>query len=171
MNAGLALAVRLNQPLSSANAQTGDNWDGTLSTPVRVHGQIAIPQGAHVSGRIVAADSAGHFKGRSRLVLRLTALTFDGASYDLSSNEIARESSSRGKTTTERVGIGAAIGGVIGAFAGHGKGAIIGAASGAGAGTAAEALTKPPEVNLPAETVLNFTLAAPIKVVPAASAQ
>lgn len=168
LSTGRVLAVRLGQPLSSKTAQAGQTWQGQVSTPVRSNGQVVIPQGAAVSGTIVAADSAGHFKGRSRLVLRLTALQFNGASYDLSSQERVFQSTSRGNTTAQRVGIGAAIGGVIGAIAGGGKGAAIGAGAGAGTGTAVQALTKAPEVDLPAETVVDFTLSAPVKVLPAA---
>lgn len=168
LSAGRVLAVRLGQPLSSKTAQAGQTWQGTVSAPVRMDGQVVIPQGAAVSGTIVAADSAGHFKGRSRLVLRLTELQFNGSSYDLASKERVFQTTSRGNTTAQRVGIGAAIGGVIGAIAGGGKGAAIGAGAGAGTGTAVQAFTKAPEVDLPAETVLDFTLSAPVKVVPAA---
>ncbi|MGH9475840.1 MAG: BON domain-containing protein [Terriglobales bacterium] len=170
IDSGRTLAVRLSQQLSSADAQPGQNWQGQISTPVRVNGQIAIPQGAAVSGTIVAADASGKFRGRSRLVLRLTTLEFNGASYDLSSKEITRETSARGSNTAKKIGIGAAIGTAIGAIAGGGKGAALGAAAGAGTGTAAQEFSKAPEVNLPSETVLQFSLAAPLKVVPAASA-
>ncbi|TAN24023.1 MAG: BON domain-containing protein [Acidobacteria bacterium] len=168
LSAGRVLAVRLGQPLSSKTAQAGQTWQGTVSAPVRMDGQVVVPQGAAVSGTIVAADSAGHFKGRSRLVLRLTELQFNGESYDLASRERVFQTTSRGNTTAQRVGIGAAIGGVIGAIAGGGKGAAIGAGAGAGTGTAVQAFTNAPEVNLAAETVLDFTLSAPVKVVPAA---
>jgi hypothetical protein len=170
ISSGTDLHVRLSQALNSSNAQSGQTWQGQISEPVRVNGEIAIPQGAAVSGTIVAADAAGHFKGQSRLVLKLTALEYNGASYDLASKDVTRLSSSRGTRSAETIGGGAAVGALIGALAGHGKGAAIGAVAGAGAGTAAQAMTKPPEVNLPAETVLAFALSAPLKVVPAASA-
>ncbi|HET9784432.1 MAG TPA: BON domain-containing protein [Terriglobales bacterium] len=170
ISSGTDLHVRLSQALNSTNAQAGQTWQGQISEPVRVNGEIAVPQGAAVSGTIVAADAAGHFKGQSRLVLKLTALEFNGASYDLASKDVTRLSSSRGTRSAETIGGGAAVGALIGALAGHGKGAAIGAVAGAGAGTAAQAMTKAPEVNLPAETVMAFTLSEPLKVVPAASA-
>ncbi|HWG36201.1 MAG TPA: BON domain-containing protein [Terriglobales bacterium] len=166
---GTVLHVRLSQPLSSSTATAGQSWDGTVSSAIRVNGEIAIPQGASVSGTVVAADSAGHFKGQSRLVLKLTQLQYNGASYDLATNEVTRLASSRSTRSAETIGGGAAVGALIGALAGHGKGAAIGAAAGAGTGTAAQALTKPAEVNLTPETALSFTLSAPVQVVPAAS--
>jgi hypothetical protein len=169
VESGTALNVRLTQALSSATASAGGDFHGTLSNPILVNGQIAIPRGADVTGRIVAADSAGHFKGQSRLELKLAAVSYNGQSYDLSSGTLSRVASSRSTRSTEAIGGGAAVGALIGALAGHGKGAAIGALAGGGAGTAAQALTKPAEVELPAETVLKFTLSAPVQVVPAAS--
>ena len=47
---------------------------------------------------------------------------------------------------------------LIGALAGGGKGAAIGAILGAGAGAGTQILTKGKELNVPAETELNFRL-------------
>ncbi|MGH9482857.1 MAG: hypothetical protein ACRD1L_12285, partial [Terriglobales bacterium] len=166
---GTVLHVRLSQALSSSTASAGQSFTATVSAPIRVNGDIAIPQGASVTGTITAADSAGHFKGQSRLVLSLTRLEFNGQAVDLSTQAVTKLAASRSTRSTETIGGGAAVGALIGALAGHGKGAAIGGVAGAGAGTAAQALTKPAEVSLPAETVLSFTLSAPVQVVPAAS--
>lgn len=168
VEAGTSLHVRLSSALSSATATSGDGFHGTLSQPVLVNGQIAVPQGAAVSGTIVAADSAGHFKGQSRLVLDVTQISYNGQSYEVHTTDISRVGSNRSTRSAEAIGGGAAVGALIGALAGHGKGAAIGAVAGAGTGTAVQGLTKAPEVNLPAETVLIFSLKAPVQVVPAA---
>jgi len=57
------------------------------------------------------------------------------------------------------------IGAIIGAIAGGGKGAAIGAAAGGGLGGGVQAATKGQQIKLPSETVLNFTLQAPLTVV------
>ena len=62
------------------------------------------------------------------------------------------------------------LGSIIGALAGGGKGAAIGAAAGAGVGGGVQAATKGQQIKLPSETVLNFTLQAPITVVQAPQA-
>jgi hypothetical protein len=61
-------------------------------------------------------------------------------------------------------GVGAAAGAVIGAIAGGGKGAAIGAGAGAGAGATGAALTGERDVELPAETKVNFELSQPLTI-------
>ena len=58
------------------------------------------------------------------------------------------------------------LGAIIGGLAGGGKGAGIGAAAGAGVGGGVQAATKSKQIDLPSETVLNFTLQAPLTVTP-----
>ncbi|HXX27301.1 MAG TPA: hypothetical protein VEI99_02490, partial [Terriglobales bacterium] len=59
----------------------------------------------------------------------------------------------------------AGIGALIGALAGGGKGAAIGAAAGGGVGGGVQAATKGQQIKLASETVLNFTLQAPVTVI------
>ena len=71
---------------------------------------------------------------------------------------------SRGKRTAETVGGGAAIGGLIGAIAGGRKGAAIGAGAGAATGAGVQAVTRGPQVKVPSETKLDFTLKSAVTV-------
>jgi hypothetical protein len=57
-----------------------------------------------------------------------------------------------------RTGIAAGAGAAIGAIAGGGKGAAIGAGVGGGAGVATNMATRGAAAELPAESVLQFTL-------------
>jgi uncharacterized protein YcfJ len=63
---------------------------------------------------------------------------------------------SRGASTAKRTVGGAAVGSIIGALAGGGEGAAIGAGVGAGAGS--EIITKRDRVEVPSETLIEFTL-------------
>jgi len=54
----------------------------------------------------------------------------------------------------------------IGALAGGGKEVAIGAVAGGGLGGGAQAVTDSQQIKLPSETVLNFTLQAPLTVIP-----
>jgi len=165
--AGTVLPVRINQTLASDMSRSGETFQGQIAKPVAVNGSIAIPSGAAVTGKIVQVDNAGHFKGRSAVVIQVTGISYNGQSYPVASNDYTSVSAARGKRSAEMIGGGAGVGALIGAIAGHGKGALIGAAAGAGAGTAAQALTHPPVAKIPAETVVNFRLASPLRVTPA----
>src|SRR5262249_40059549 len=54
-------------------------------------------------------------------------------------------------------------GAIIGAIAGGGKGAAIGAGAGAAAGAGVQVLTRGDRVNVPAESLLTFRLAQPLR--------
>ncbi len=167
--AGTAMVITLDQPLSSKTNANGDAFSGRLVAPVAVDGQQVIPTGAVVHGKVVLAHSAGHYRGRSELRLVLDQVRYNGLSYRLQTQNWDQRSQPRGVRTAQTVGGGGGLGALIGAIAGGGKGAAIGAAVGAGAGAAAQALTKPPEIELPAETRMQFLLSNPVAVQPAAA--
>jgi hypothetical protein len=162
---GTTLAVRLEDPLDSEVNQIGQTFGASLTSPITTDGEIAIPAGSRIQGHIVDLKSAGKFAGQSVLVLQLDNISSGGRTYNLSTDQFKKEGSSRGKNTAEKVGAGAGIGAIIGALAGGGKGAAIGAAAGGGLGGGVQAATKGQQIKLPVETVLNFTLQAPVTVI------
>jgi len=164
---GTQLTVRLVDPIDSEKNQTGDTFHATLNAPITSDGDEAIPAGVQVQGHLVEVKSAGKFAGQSDVVMQLDSITSGGRTYNVQTDQYKKQGSSRGKNTAEKVGAGAAIGGIIGALAGGGKGAAIGAAAGGGVGGGVQAATKGQQIKLPSETVLNFTLQAPITVVEA----
>ena len=164
---GTNLAVRLVDPIDSETAQAGQSFRATLDSPLAIDGDVVIPSGYDVTGHVVDVKSAGKFAGKSELILQLDRIGVGSKSYNIQTNQYQREGSSRGKNTAAKVGTGAAIGAIIGGIAGGGKGAAIGAAAGGGVGGGVQAATKGQQIQLPAETVLNFTLQAPVSVIPA----
>jgi hypothetical protein len=144
----------------------GQTFHATLDSPLAVEGDVAIPSGYNVEGHVVEVKSAGKFAGQSVLTLQLDRIAVGSKYYSIQTNQYSKEGSSRGKNTAAKVGVGAGVGAVIGAIAGGGKGAAIGAAAGGGLGGGVQAATKGQQIKLPAETVLNFTLQAPLTVVP-----
>jgi hypothetical protein len=166
---GTQLAVRLIDSIDSEKNQSGDTFRATLNAPLSSDGEQAVPAGTEVKGHLVDVKSAGKFAGQSVVVLQLDSLSSGGKIYSLQTDQYRKEGKSRGKNTAEKVGGGAIVGGIIGAIAGGGKGAAIGTAAGAGVGTGAQAASKSQQIKLPSETVLNFTLQAPITVVQAPS--
>jgi hypothetical protein len=164
---GTQVSVRLIDPIDSEKNQTGDTFHATLNAPLASDGEEAVPAGVEVTGHLVDVKSAGKFAGQSVVVLQLDSLSSGGKTYDIQTDQYRKQGSARGKNTAEKVGGGAALGAIIGALAGGGKGAAVGAAAGAGVGGGVQAASKSQQIKLPSETVLNFTLQAPVTVVQA----
>jgi hypothetical protein len=161
---GTTLSVRLVDSIDSSRNKVGDTFRATLNAPIRVDGDVAVPAGADVEGRIVDASNAGRFSGHSELKLELTKLTFHGNTYQLQTADYDRSGNGRGKGTAETVGGGAALGAIIGAIAGGGRGAAIGTVAGAGAGGAARGAKGGQAIRFPSETVMSFRLEQPVTV-------
>ncbi len=163
------MAVRLIDTIDSETAQQGQSFKATLDSPLTADGETAIPAGYDVEGHVVAVQSAGKFAGKSLLTLQVDRISAGGKTYNVQTDQYHREGSSRGKSTATKVGAGAAIGAIIGGIAGGGKGAAIGAAAGGGLGGGVQAAGKSQQIRLASESVLNFTLQAPVTVTPAKS--
>ncbi|QNI36178.1 BON domain-containing protein [Edaphobacter albus] len=155
---GTTIPVRITQTLSSANAQVGQTFSGTVATDIMADGLVAIRQGTGVSGRVSAVQEAAHYKGNSLLSIELVSLDRRGDSLAVSTQPYSVEGKGRGKNTAAKVGGGAAIGAIIGAIAGGGKGAAIGSAAGAGIGAGANTVTRGEQVQIPSESLVNFSL-------------
>jgi len=161
---GTQFSVRLIDPIDSEKNQAGDTFHATLNAALTSDGDEAVPSGVEVTGHLVDVKSASKFAGQSSVVLQLDSISCNGKTYNLQTDTYRKDGTSRGKNTAEKVGGGAILGGIIGALAGGGKGAAIGAAAGAGVGGGVQAASKSPQIKLPSETVLNFTLQAPLTV-------
>lgn len=164
---GTQLAVRLVEALDSGRNHPGDVFHGTLSQPVVLGDKVVIPANSDVTGQVTDAKDAGHFSGNSSLALKLTTLTVNGKTYQISTEQWEQQGKGRGKNTAAKVGGGALAGALIGGLIGGGKGAAIGAGVGAGGGTAVQGATRGQQVTLASESVVNFKLADSLTVTPA----
>ena len=158
------IPIRMIDALDSENAQPGQSFRGTLAGDLIADGMVALPQGTLVTGRVVDAKDAAHFKGSALLSLELTAIDARGRSIPLVTDTYTKEGPGRGKNTIAKTAGGAALGGIIGALAGGGTGAAIGAVAGGGAGTAVNGVTRGQQVQIPSETLVNFHLQSPVTV-------
>ncbi len=164
--AGTQLTIRLNDGLDSERNQVGDTFHGSLSAPIVINGETAIPSGADVVGRVADVKSAGRFAGGSVLTLELTSIATNGKSYNIQTNQWSRSGTGEGKKTATKVVGGAALGAIIGGLAGGGRGAAIGAPAGAAAGTGVSAAQKGQQIKLAPEAVLNFQIINTLTVTP-----
>jgi len=168
---GTVLQVRMIDSIDSGTNQPGDRFRATLDAPITIDDKVIVPQGADMEGHVAELKGGGHFSGKPAIALELTALSVNGRRYSLHTSQYSREGSSRGKNTAEKVGGGAVLGSIIGAIAGGGKGAAIGGVVGAGAGGGVQAASKAPQIHVPSESLISFTLESPLTVTPVSSVQ
>jgi|SRR5579883_755809 hypothetical protein len=151
---GTRLTVRTTTELTSATAQPGQTWNGTLVNAVRSGGKTVAPAGSSVSGTVIEAKSSGRLKSPGILTLQVTSVN----GIPVTTDTLTRDGEGHTKSNVTKIGGGTAAGALIGGLVGGGKGAAIGALAGAGAGTAGAAATGKREAKITAETALTFTV-------------
>lgn len=178
--AGATIRVRLLDRLSSASSQPGEPFHTRVASDVVQGGQVLIPAGAEIDGKVVEV-SMGRTGGHGSMRLRPETVTLpDGSSFRL----YAELSGAPGTNTrVEYEGLvapGSRLkkdGIVTGATIGTGAvtGAILGGPAGALAGTVVGAtvisvhlLVSHPQATLDDGSVLLFTLSEPLNLAPAA---
>ncbi len=162
--ANTAIYVRLQQSLSSATAQSGQNFSAVLDEPLVVDGQTLAPQGTAVTGKVVAVRESGHLHNAGYLRITLSTLTLNGKSVPLQTNSVFVSGGSYKKRNLAFIGGGTGGGALLGALAGGGKGAAIGSVAGAAGGTTAAYATGKKEVGFVAERRLGFRLMQPLNI-------
>ena len=162
--ANTAIYVRLQQSISSATAQSGQNFSAVLDEPLVVEGQTLAPSGTAVTGKVVSARESGHLHNAGYLRITLSSMTVNGKSVPLQTNSMFVSGGSYKKRNLAFVGGGAGGGALLGALVGGGKGAVIGSAVGAAGGTTAAYATGKKEVGFAAERRLGFRLTQPLTI-------
>ncbi|MGA7342303.1 MAG: hypothetical protein WBE72_24615 [Terracidiphilus sp.] len=158
--AGTALAIRIDQRISVKTSRAGDPFTGEVFTPIQASdGTAIIPKGAQVGGVVVESHRRGHFKGRSVLELRLTSIALNGTRYRVDTSDLERIKKGKGRRSAGMIAGGSGLGMLVGGVATGGVGLVVGGLVGGGAGTAAAGLTGNHDIEIPAESVVNFTLA------------
>src|SRR5258707_11038816 len=125
--ANTAIYVRLQQSISSATAQSGQNFSAVLDEPLVVEGQTLAPSGAAVTGKVVAVRESGHLHNAGYLRITLSSITLSGKAVPLQTNSVFVSGGSYKKRNLAFIGGGAGGGALLGAFMGGGKSARLGA--------------------------------------------
>ena len=79
----------------------------TVATPVVVAGMTVIPEGASVTGVVVAAERAGRVKGRASVALRFNEVIVANTPYKINTARIARQAEATEGEDAKKIGIGA----------------------------------------------------------------
>jgi len=159
--AGATITVRMVESMDTKTSHPGDTFHATVDAPLSIDGQVVIPRGAEAIGRLVEVQQSGRFRGRSLMAVELTALNFEGRSVAIRTSTHRESGASRDKQTAIFSGGGAVAGTIIGTIAG---GPLLGAGLGAASGAVYQAVRGSEQVQIPAESLLIFTLQAPITV-------
>jgi hypothetical protein len=176
---GTNIRVQLMQRLSTTSSVKGQAFRTRVASDVLQGGQVLIPAGAEIDGR-VAQVSSGHLGGHGSMRLQPeTVILPDGSRFLLhaettgtpgSRTRIAGEGAITPGSRLKRDGIeyGGAVGtGVVaGAVLGGPVGAVTGGLIGAGAVTV-HLLVSHPQATLETGTTVVFTLTEPLDMVPA----
>jgi outer membrane lipoprotein SlyB len=155
---GTPIEVRLDESLSSRVARPEDRVTASVAESVRVDGRLAIPAGATIEGVVQSVEPARRPAHGGSLDLSFDTLAVAGRRTRMSARVVSVEEDSLDKS---KAGLGALVGGVLGALVEGKKGAIVGALVG---GTGAVVATRGDDVELPAGTRLTLRLDRPVRV-------
>jgi hypothetical protein len=162
---GVLIPVRLGETLSSKDRKPGDTFIGALDQPLVIDGFVIAEKGARVEGRVAESQEAGRVKGLAQLSIELTRITTsDNQKIGVRTAAFLKQGPESKGEDAAKVGIGAALGAIIGAAAGGGKGAGIGAAAGGAAGAGTVAATRGKPAVLPVETLISFRIEEPVTI-------
>ena len=156
---GTPITIRLQSTVSSASSNAGDSFEGTLDDPIVIEGQTAIPRGAAVTGRVLAAKASGRLHDPGYLRIALVSIKVDGMPVAIETSSLFVKGGSHERRNLAMIGGGTGAGALIGGLAGGGKGLLIGSAVGAAGGTGTAYATGKKEASFGAERQLTFRLA------------
>lgn len=156
--AGTRIMVRMLDTVDSSKDPKGYRFTAALETNLAINGTVIVPAGNTVYGRLAVAQQAGRATGSSNLILELTDIVVHGTAYPIYTSDYEVKGSSSGRRSGRRLLGGAGLGAVIGAMAGN---AGMGAAIGATAGAVGSVAQKGESIQVPSETLIQFTLQQP----------
>ena len=181
---GTLVRATLNQDLSTLTTRPGAKFSAALSQPVMHDGQVVIPAGSVMEGRVtwlrsgkrLGASAAIHLEPRiivlpdgSQYVLRARVIdtsSWENTKVDDEGTIMRRDHS---KKTATAIGLSAGGGMAAGAMLGGLPGALVGAGVGAGVSTVVW-LRQDREAELPKDLGLVFSLTEPMSIAPTGAA-
>ncbi len=178
---GTAIRVRLMNSLSSAFTEQGEPFHARVASDVLGNGDVLIPAGSEISGRVVDV-STGHFGGHGTMLLKPETVTLpNGESFHLHAmvasapgthTRVGAEGvigpDSRKKRDAIEYGGAVGAGVVAGAYLGGPVGALAGGMVGAAVVTT-HLLVSHPQAHLEEGDVLMITLTERMHLVPAST--
>jgi hypothetical protein len=177
---GTLVKVKLMEELSTLTTKAGTSFSAEVSEPVMRDGQVVVPAGALLEGRVTFVRGGKRVGASAAIHLEARTITLpDGSQYGLrarvidtnswgdtkvdSEGTILRKDHSKATATT--VGISTGGGMAAGAVVGGLPGALVGAGVGAGVSTAVW-MRQDRQADLPKDLGVVFCLTEPMRVTP-----
>jgi hypothetical protein len=161
--AGTRLLVRLDDTLDSGRMPAGQRFSATLETDLAdATGAPVVPVGTKVFGVLAQVQKAGNVAGTSEMEVTFTDVRIGGTMVPIQTQGVKAVGEAQGKDTARKVAAGALVGAAFGGGSGALKGAAIGGA--------VALVTRGSQVKLPAQTLLEVSLRAPLTITAASAA-
>jgi outer membrane lipoprotein SlyB len=161
--AGLTFRIRTVDLIDVDVAKAGSKFRASIDDPIMIGGEVVVSRGAEAVLVAAKVEQGGKMKGSDLISLKVNSIVVRGRTYPVVTTLSETKSKGEGKKTAGKVAGGVGLGAIVGGIAGGGKGAAIGALVG-GAGGTIVAASGQPHLKVPAETRLEFQLAADLKV-------
>lgn len=152
--AGTRIMVETVDALDSSRQKAGHRFRANLQGDLVVDGKVVAPGGSVLYGILAEAKKSRRAVGRAELVLTFTDITINGQLVPIQTSAIKAVTDPTTAKSAGQVGRAAAVGGLAGGSSGAKKGAKV--------GVGAAVVTGGSQVKIPANTLLEFTLAQPI---------
>lgn len=148
--AGTALTLVLETPLSTETSREGERVTARVERATSEDGDVVLPGGSVLRGRVTEVDRAGRVSGRAHLAVKWDTLTVRGESHRIAISDLAMTAEAQHGRDAKIIGGSTAAGAIIGGIVNGGRGAKKGAIIGAGAGAGAVLINKGQDVEMPA---------------------
>lgn len=155
---GTEIDVRLQNRLSSDDAQVEDRFEATTVVDLYEGNRVLIPAGSVVRGIVSSVDRASRTDRKGSLTVSFDQVTVNGRAYPMRGTVTQAIESEGIRGEAGRIGAGSAVGAIIGGIIGGVRGALLGVLIGGGGTIAA---TEGKDVTLPAGTILRVRLDTP----------
>lgn len=157
---GTQFDVRLQTALNSGVSRVEQRFEATSIVDYKVHDDVVVPAGTLFRGFVSSVKPAGKIDRQGSLTLSFDEVILNQTHTPVRASVVQALDGKSGADDT-RIGVGAAVGAIIGGILAGGKGALVGVLVGGG-GTMAS--TEGADVDLPVGTVLRIRLDQPLDV-------
>ena len=157
---GTEFDVRLQTPLNSGTSRAEQRFEATTILDYSVREDVVVPAGSLLRGFVSSVKPAGKVDRQGSLTLSFDEAIINEAHMRVRASVVQALDGKMAQDNT-RLGVGAAVGAILGGLIGGGKGALVGVLVGGG-GTMAS--TEGADVDLPVGTILRIRLDQPLDV-------